>query len=45
MSENYYFIFTALLIVLFIGILFRAFGKKRKKRVDDYGKAPFQDKQ
>jgi cbb3-type cytochrome oxidase subunit 3 len=45
MSENYYFIFTALLIVLFIGILFRAFGKKRKKRADNDGKAPFQDKQ
>lgn len=45
MSENYYFVCTALLIVLFIGILFWAFGKKRKKRFDDDREIPFQDKQ
>jgi cytochrome c oxidase cbb3-type subunit 4 len=45
MSENHYFIYTALLILLFIDILFWAFGKKRKKRFEDDGEIPFQDKQ
>jgi len=31
MSGNTYFIYTVILAVLFIGILFWAFGKKRKK--------------
>lgn len=44
MSENHYFIYTVILMVLFIGIVFWAFGKQRKKRFDDDGKIPFQDK-
>lgn len=45
MSENTYFISTAILMVLFIGVLFWAFGKKRKKRFEKDAEIPFQDKQ
>ncbi len=45
MSENHYFIDTALLILLFIDMLFWGLGKKRKKRFDDDGEILFQDKQ
>lgn len=45
MSENHYFIYTVLLILLFIDILSWAFSKKRKKRFEDDGEIPFQDKQ
>lgn len=45
MSGNAYFIYTALLMVLFIGVLFWAFGKKRKKRFEKDAKIPFQEKQ
>ncbi len=45
MSGNAYFIYTAILMVLFIGVLFWAFGKKRKKRFEKDAKIPFQDKQ
>jgi len=45
MSGNAYLIYTALLMVLFIGVLFWAFGKKRKKRFEKDAKIPFQDKQ
>jgi len=45
MSENAYFIYTAILAVLFIGALFWAFGKKRKKRFEKDAEIPFQDKQ
>ena len=45
MSENAYFIYTAILVVLFIGVLFWAFGKKRKKRFEKDAKIPFQGKQ
>ncbi|MBI3575516.1 MAG: cbb3-type cytochrome c oxidase subunit 3 [Gammaproteobacteria bacterium] len=45
MSGNAYFIYTAILMVLFIGVLFWAYGKKRKKRFEKDAKIPFQDKQ
>lgn len=45
MSENAYFIYMAILMVLFIGVLFWAFGKKRKNRFEEDAKIPFQDKQ
>lgn len=45
MSENAWFIYTVVLLVLFIGVLFWAFGKKRKKRFEKDGEIPFQDEQ
>jgi cytochrome c oxidase cbb3-type subunit 4 len=45
MSGNAYFIYTAILMALFIGVLFWAYGKKRKKRFEKDAKIPFQDKQ
>ena len=45
MSGNAYFIYTAILMVLFIGVLFWAFSKKRKKRFEKDAEIPFQDKQ
>ncbi len=45
MHENAYFIYTVILVALFIGILFWAFGKKRKRRFEKDAKIPFQDKQ
>ena len=45
MSGNAYLIYTAVLMVLFIGVLFWAFGKKRKKRFEKDPEIPFQDKQ
>ena len=44
MRGSAYFIYTAILVVLFIGVLFWAFGKKRKKRFEKDAKIPFQDK-
>lgn len=40
-----YFIYAVVLIVLFIGVLFWAFGKKRKQRFEKDAEIPFQDKQ
>ncbi|MCL4471637.1 MAG: cbb3-type cytochrome oxidase subunit 3 [Sulfuricella sp.] len=45
MSGNAYFIYTAILLVLFIGVLLWAFGKKRKKRFEKDAEIPFQDQQ
>jgi cbb3-type cytochrome oxidase subunit 3 len=45
MSQNAFFIYTIVLMVLFIGVLFWAFSKKRKKRFEKDAKIPFQDKQ
>ena len=45
MHENAYFIYTVILVVLFIGILFWAFGKKRKRRFEKDAEIPFQDRQ
>jgi cytochrome c oxidase cbb3-type subunit 4 len=40
-----YLIYTVVLLVLFIGVLFWAFGQKRKNRFEKDGEIPFQDKQ
>lgn len=45
MSGNAYFIYTAVLMVLFISVLFWAFGKQHKKRFEKDAEIPFQDKQ
>lgn len=45
MSENAWFIYTAILLVLFIGVLFWVFGKARKKRFEKDAEIPFQDGQ
>lgn len=44
MSDSAYLIYTAILMVLFIGVLFWAFGNKRKNRFDKDAKIPFDDK-
>lgn len=44
MHVSPYFIYTAVLLAFFIGVLFWAFGKKRKKRFEKDAKIPFQDK-
>jgi cytochrome c oxidase cbb3-type subunit 4 len=44
MHKYAYFIYTVMLLVLFIGVLFWAFGKKRKKRFVKDAEIPFQDK-
>ncbi len=38
-----YIIYPFLLIALFAGVLFWAFGRKRKKRFEADGKIPFED--
>ena len=43
MNNIDYVIYLLLLIVLFAGVLFWAFGRKRKKRFEADGKIPFQD--
>jgi cytochrome c oxidase cbb3-type subunit IV len=43
-SENAYIVYTIVLLALFIGVLFWAFGKKRKKRFEQDAEIPFQDK-
>lgn len=43
MSGNAYFIYTVILMALFIGVLFWAFGSKRKKRFEKDAKIPFQE--
>lgn len=45
MSDNAYFIYTVVLLVLFVGVVVWAFGKKRKKRFEEDARIPFQDKQ
>lgn len=45
MSENDYFMYTVVLIVLFASIVFWAFNKKRKKRFDKDKDIPFQERQ
>ncbi|HUW38794.1 MAG TPA: cbb3-type cytochrome c oxidase subunit 3 [Rhodocyclaceae bacterium] len=45
MSGDAYFIYTVILVALFIGMLFWAFGKKRKKRFEKDAEIPFQDEQ
>ena len=45
MHENAYFIYIAILVALFIGVLFWVFGRKRKKRFEKDAEIPFQDKQ
>lgn len=45
MSENAWFIYTVILLVLFIAVLFWAFGKTRKKRFEKDGEIPFKDRQ
>lgn len=42
MSENTYYIYTGILVMLSLGVLFRAFGKKRFEKD---AQIPFQDKQ
>lgn len=44
MTENSYFIFTIFLIILFLGILFWTFRKKRKKRFNNDSNIPFHEK-
>lgn len=43
MSDPAYFVYTAVLLVLFVGVLVWAFGKKRKKRFEQDAMIPFQD--
>ncbi len=45
MSGNGYLIYTVVLVALFMGVLFWAFGKKRKKRFENDAEIPFQDEQ
>ena len=45
MSGNGYLIYTVVLVALFMGVLFWAFGKKRKKRFEKDAEIPFQDEQ
>ena len=45
MSQAAYTIYTIVLMALFIGVLFWAFGKKRKKRFEKDAEIPFQDEQ
>ena len=45
MSENAWFIYMVILLVLFIGVLFWAFGKTRKKRFGKDAEILFQDMQ
>lgn len=43
MNSLYYIVFLVVLIALFAGIVFWAFGRKRKKRFEKDAEIPFQE--